>query len=441
MRNFLILSLTEGGVNRYNKNAYGQSDYKCFRSEGGVVVKRNLKYVLGAIIGAAAVALIVPFAGITAKADGQGVKIDEINFPSEELRNYAFDSDSNVDGYLSEEEAQSVTIIVITTVTEENSSLKGIEYFKNLKSLSVDGGWGLGYKGQLTAIDLSNNTKLESLLLRDNPIKTLDLSRNTQLKSVICVGNELTSLNVSGCTKLEELWVIGNALSTLDISNCTTLLKRMNGEKVTKSWGANQETIMYSEFPYDFLWYDATTTLITTQNVTFVNGQYYNNGVPVPSKFGFVDFNGSKFLVANGVIAKNKSGLVQDPDNTSDWYFCASGQVVTNKTGIINYNGTAFYVSNGKLDTSVNGYFQFGTGLFFVSKGRVVKTANGLVQDPNNKADWYFCANGQVQLKKTGVVIYNKAGFYVVNGKLDTSYNGNATYNGKTVKIVNGRMQ
>ena len=64
-----------------------------------------------------------------------------------------------------------------------------------------------------------------------------------------------------------------------------------------------------------------------------------------------------------------------------------------------------------------------------------------MVQDPNNKADWYFLSKGQVQAKKTGVVIYNKAGFYVVNGKLDTSYNGNATYNGKTVKIVNGRMK
>ena len=158
------------------------------------------------------------------------------------------------------------------------------------------------------------------------------------------------------------------------------------------------------------------------------------------TKVGFVDFEGGTFYVLNGVLLTNKSGLTQAGAGSNDWYFCANGQVQKQKTGIVLYNGSSFYVSNGKLDTSVNGFFKYDTGLFFVSKGRVVKAANGLVQDPNNKKDWYFCANGQVLLKKTGVVIYNKAGFYVKNGKLDTSYNGTAKYNGKTVNIKNGRM-
>ena len=158
-------------------------------------------------------------------------------------------------------------------------------------------------------------------------------------------------------------------------------------------------------------------------------------------KFGFANINGGKFFEINGEVATTVNGLTQDPDNTSDWYFCAAGRVVAQKTGLVMYNGSTFYVENGKLNTGVNGFFDFNGGLFFVSKGRVIKTATGLVQDPNKRTDWYFCANGQVQKKKTGVVIYNKAGFYVVNGKLDTSYNGNATYNGKTVKIVNGRMK
>ena len=146
-------------------------------------------------------------------------------------------------------------------------------------------------------------------------------------------------------------------------------------------------------------------------------------------------------MIVNGTVATSKSGLTQNPEYTDDWYYCASGRVISDRTGLVVFNGSSFYIENGKLNTYVNGFFEFNGGLFFVSKGRVIKTANGLVQDPNNRSDWYFCANGQVQKKKTGVVIYNKAGFYVVNGKLDTSYTGNAVYNGKTVKIVKGRMR
>ena len=78
--------------------------------------------------------------------------------------------------------------------------------------------------------------------------------------------------------------------------------------------------------------------------------------------------------------------------------------------------------------------------MFFVSKGRVIKTANGLVQDPKNKTDWYFLANGQVQAKKTGIAKYNGAAFYVVNGKLNSSYTGNVVDRGVTYRVVKGRV-
>ena len=178
--------------------------------------------------------------------------------------------------------------------------------------------------------------------------------------------------------------------------------------------------------------------------ISFVNVDgrllYMVDGVQDTEKYGFVDYNGSKFLVANGEVVKSKNGLAQDPENPGDWYFVAGGQVTTNVTKLVMYDGSTFYVKNGKLDNSVNGFLKYDTGLFFVSKGRVVKTANGLVQDPNKREDWYFTANGQVQKKKTGVVIYNKAGFYVNQGKLDTGFNGDVPYAGKTVRIRKGRM-
>ena len=148
---------------------------------------------------------------------------------------------------------------------------------------------------------------------------------------------------------------------------------------------------------------------------------YLESGRWITDKYAFVEYDGSRFLVANGVVAANKSGLTQDPEYPENWFFCVNGQIFTKKTGIIYYNGSAFYVENGVLNQNVNGFFQYDTGLFFVNRGRVVKTANGLVQDPNNGEDWYFVANGQVQKKKTGPVYYNNAVFYVKEGKLDQS--------------------
>ena len=170
---------------------------------------------------------------------------------------------------------------------------------------------------------------------------------------------------------------------------------------------------------------------------------YYRNGRKDSSFYGFVDYDGSKFIVANGAVVSSKNGLVQDPNDKDVWYFCAGGKVVTNKSGLVQYPAKEdkwFIVENGKLDTTYSGFVDYNGGKFFVARGKLVRK-DGLVQDPNKKADWYFLSKGQVQKQKTGVVIYNKAGFYVVKGKLDTSYNGKATYNGKSVNIVNGRMK
>ncbi len=170
---------------------------------------------------------------------------------------------------------------------------------------------------------------------------------------------------------------------------------------------------------------------------------YYLDGVHIKDKFGFVEYKGETYLVANGEVATTKNGLANDPDHKDDWYFCANGRVVSNKSGLVQYPARQdnwFIVQNGKLDTTYSGFVDYNGGKFFVARGRLVRK-DGLVQDPNHKADWYFLAKGQVQKQKTGVVIYNKAGFYVVNGKLDSSYNGTAKYNGKDFKVVKGRVQ
>ncbi len=171
---------------------------------------------------------------------------------------------------------------------------------------------------------------------------------------------------------------------------------------------------------------------------------YLESGQWMTKKYAFVDFGGSKFLVANGVVATDKMGLMQDPENKDDWYFVTNGQVTTKKSGLVQYPAKTnnwFFVENGKLDTTYNGFVSYDGGLFFVARGKLQNTKSGLTQDPNNKSDWYFLANGQAQLSVSSLVLYDDAWFYVVEGKLVPDYTGIVKYNGESFRMVNGVLQ
>lgn len=167
---------------------------------------------------------------------------------------------------------------------------------------------------------------------------------------------------------------------------------------------------------------------------------YYKGNEIDTSKNGFIWFDGGRYYLVNGVVDKNKSGMVQDPNNKNDWYYCVFGKVLTQKNGLVQYNGKWFMVKNGWLDTTYTGFAEYDGGLFFVARGQLKTEKKGLAQDPNNPDDWYFCSNGQVQKKKTGIAIYNKAGFYVENGKLNPNFTGKYTERGVTYNVVNGRV-
>ena len=167
--------------------------------------------------------------------------------------------------------------------------------------------------------------------------------------------------------------------------------------------------------------------------------KYYENNVWIKNKYGFVEYNGNTFLVANGVLAK-VNGLVNDPNGTKyDWYFCAEGRVVKQHSGFCMYNGKWFLVKNGKLENNATGFYGYDGGLFYMAEGRLLKEANGLMQDPRS-TNWYFCANGQAQTSYTGLALYNGTWFYVENGYFDPTYWGFIDYNGRVYEIENGTM-
>lgn len=173
--------------------------------------------------------------------------VTQASFEDEHFANYVFSNfDGDGDGVLSNEECNAVTDIQVCTDTI--ASMRGIEYFPNLENLSCSGTLTDGSQttGLLTALDISSNVKLKTLVCDCNQLVSLDVSANTALTSLICRHNLLTSLvlgdkasltslnfhynqiasvDLSGCPALAELYCMSNQLASLDLSGNTALVK------------------------------------------------------------------------------------------------------------------------------------------------------------------------------------------------------------------------
>ena len=187
------------------------------------------------------VCMVVTF---PAEAASSAIPIDEKHFPDPVFRDYIERKiDDNMDGKLSVKERNRVKQIwidnssILTKVDPSLKSLKGIEYFPNLRVLDCVG-------QELTKLDLRKNTKLTSLYCsynyltvlavgkckdlkvvqcEHNKIKTMNLKNCKNLTYLECHNNQLTSLNVSGCTSLKELYCSANKLKKLDVSDLVSL--------------------------------------------------------------------------------------------------------------------------------------------------------------------------------------------------------------------------
>ena len=183
-------------------------------------MKMNKK-VLSLILSAALIAASFTV-GIIAYA-GSPVAINSVNFPDENFRTIIqLECDEDEDGYLSDSEVSGVTLFSVTGYLydldddAEIESLKGIEYFTNLRTLRCG---GIGLK----SLDVSKLTQLTRLDCMGNELEELDVSKNTALVELKCESNELDSLNVSALTNLVKLTCSVNHLTEINVRNNTKL--------------------------------------------------------------------------------------------------------------------------------------------------------------------------------------------------------------------------
>lgn len=139
------------------------------------------------------------------------VAFNSTNFPDENFRNYISET-MGISLYtlISDQALSKITNIDVSN--KEISSLKGIEYFTNLKYLHCN-------NNNISELDMTHNTKLTGLICNDNKLSSIDVSTLSELDDFRCYNNSLTSLNLTNCTRLRHLECNDNNLPTLNISN------------------------------------------------------------------------------------------------------------------------------------------------------------------------------------------------------------------------------
>ncbi len=145
------------------------------------------------------------------------IAVDEEHFPDEVFRRWILNpsnlNGAGSDGILTEEEINNIDTILIRGQSDALiKTLKGIEYFRALKNLSIP-------YNVLTTLDLNANTELEYVNCSYNRLTKLYVNQLQKLRSFYCEFNYLSELDLSGNTELVIIYCRHNVLSKIDFSN------------------------------------------------------------------------------------------------------------------------------------------------------------------------------------------------------------------------------
>ncbi len=318
-----------------------------------------------------------------ANITGPTIDITSDYFPDAAFRIWVSKTfDKNSDVSLSPSELAAVTEIDIRN--KGIASLKGIEYFPKLKKMYCDG-------NQLSSLNVSQNTALESLLCSGNPLtslnvtkntaltvldvrdcqlNSLDVTKNTALEYLYCQNNQLRTLNITQNPLLRNLWCYGNSISFLSISENNHLLDAfLNGDDTVYDDDGTYRAYELEEENNYYLYVDVDTVVSTSPIAApVITTQPKAQTAAVGAKATFK-------VVASG------TGL------TYQWQYSRNGTSWTDKAGATSasYTVTAKASYNGlyyRCKVSNSG------GEVFSSKARLTVTSTAaptITTQPANK--------------------------------------------------------
>ncbi len=136
------------------------------------------------------------------------IKIDEFYFPDRNFREYLIREYGK--------EIETDTVERLNVSHRKITSLKGIEFFTNLRILDCSYNY-------LTELDSGGNFKLQELYCYHNNITKLDLRGSTCLKILDCSYNSLSKLDLRGNFCLEKVYCYNNNLIEIILKNKSKL--------------------------------------------------------------------------------------------------------------------------------------------------------------------------------------------------------------------------
>lgn len=148
----------------------------------------------------------------------EDIAIDSAHFPDDEFRRYLSENiDSDGNGILSSDEINNTTKINIFEKDADGNKYEvkdttGLQYFTEITTLDC-------YMCGLEKIDISSNTKLQSVNLAENNLTYIDVSNCTNILNISLEYNNLSSIDVSNNTSLISLDLRQNNIKEIDLTN------------------------------------------------------------------------------------------------------------------------------------------------------------------------------------------------------------------------------
>ncbi len=318
-----------------------------------------------------------PLIAVEAFNDVQNfINIPDPNF-EQALIDEGIDTDGIVNGQMLESDALGVVDLDVNS--KNISDLTGIEFFTDLETLSAFNNnlsnidlsqnsnldTALLALNNLTSIDLSNNPNLISISLNDNNLSSIDLSNNTALLQVFINNNNLNSIDVSMLSNLENLGLSGNNLTVLDASQNPSLTSLFCNDNQLQSLNVqNGNNTNFTNFQAQN---NPNLSCITVDDVNFSNTNWLNaspqfnfdaqsyfspdcsNLISIPDpnfEQALIDLNIDTDLIINGLTSLNNVNGVTTLD--------ISNKNISDLTGIEFFNNLQFLTAdNNSISTLV----------------------------------------------------------------------------------------
>lgn len=253
----------------------------------------------------------------------QNVEFTDVNFIKAIIKAYP-NVDVNKDGEISFEEAKTLTSIRNLSSYPLITNVKGIEAFTNLTELSLT-------QKDFTTIDVSANTKLTTLNLRQNKLagtlnvstlsllKTLELNSNALVEVVLPINgsieilysneNLLTAIEVNKLPNLKRLFLVNNQITDLDLSQ-NSALERLH---IDKNKVANLDVANLTKLNWMSV-NDNLLTQITLQNNPALRTILAQNNII--ESLNFQDGIGNTFTAINLTGNATFNKIIKDCNDT-----------------------------------------------------------------------------------------------------------------------------